>query len=90
MSGINDKLNGANRLEFDLGFRDNNNYDIWQLTGLYQWVWNVDGGFNWYAGFGAGIGNVDIKIIDTDEDGFLSEKEINNAPKPERKERPRN
>ena len=65
------KLNGANRLEFDLGFRDNNNYDIWQLTGLYQWVWNVDGGFNWYAGFGAGIGNVDIKIIDTDEDGLF-------------------
>jgi hypothetical protein len=22
---------------------------------LYQWVWNIDGGFNWYAGVG-GIG----------------------------------
>jgi hypothetical protein len=23
---------------------------------LYQWVWNIDGGFNWYAGVG-GIGS---------------------------------
>ncbi|MCG1035477.1 EF-hand domain-containing protein [Polaribacter sargassicola] len=31
----------------------------------------------------------DFKKIDKDEDGFLSEEEIKNAPKPERKERPR-
>jgi hypothetical protein len=24
---------------------------------LYQWVWNIDGGFNWYAGVGGGVGN---------------------------------
>jgi hypothetical protein len=23
---------------------------------LYQWVWNIDGGFNWYAGVG-GVGS---------------------------------
>jgi hypothetical protein len=24
---------------------------------LYQWVWNIDGGFNWYAGVGGGVGS---------------------------------
>jgi hypothetical protein len=25
---------------------------------LYQWVWNIDGGFNWYAGVGGGLGTL--------------------------------
>lgn len=48
-----------NRLEFDLGWRSRDNADAFRLTGLYQWVWNIEGGFNWYAGAGAGIGSVD-------------------------------
>jgi len=51
-------LGGATRLEVDLGFRDRDGYGkSFKLTGLYEWVWNIDGGFNWYAGFGAGIGS---------------------------------
>ena len=46
-----------NRLEFDLGWRNSKNVDAIKLVGLYQWVWNIDGGFNWYAGLGAGIGS---------------------------------
>lgn len=46
-----------NRLEFDLGWRDSNRYDAVKLIGLYQWVWKIDGGLNWYAGPGAGIGS---------------------------------
>lgn len=49
-----------NRLEFDFGWRDGNNYDGVKLIGLYQWVWNIDGGFNWYAGPGAGFAAYDI------------------------------
>ncbi len=45
-----------NRLEFDFGWRDGKNYDGFKLAGLYHWVWNIDGGFNWYAGPGAGFG----------------------------------
>ena len=46
-----------NRLEFDLGLRSRNKYngDGFKLAGIYQWVWNIDGGFNWYAGPGAGL-----------------------------------
>ncbi|AVR46392.1 hypothetical protein C7S20_14585 [Christiangramia fulva] len=46
-----------NRLEFDLGWRNDSYYDAIKLVGLYQWVWNIDGGFNWYAGAGAGLGS---------------------------------
>lgn len=50
-------LGKANRLEFDLGWRNGRNYDGFKLAGLYHWVWNIDNGFNWYAGPGAGIGS---------------------------------
>ncbi len=57
-------LSANNRLELDLGWRNrsnfnNNTYDdnAIKLTGLYQWVWNIDGGFNWYAGIGGGVGS---------------------------------
>ena len=49
-----------NRLEFGLGWRSNNDFNAYKLVGLYQWVWNIDGGFNWYAGPGAGIAQVDF------------------------------
>ena len=65
-------LSSTNRLELDLGWRnrsnfDNNNYDdsAIKLTGLYQWVWNIDGGFNWYAGIGGGIGSHNRDYYDT-------------------------
>ena len=51
------KLSDNNRLELDLGWRNSNNVDALKLVGLYQWVWNIDGGFNWYAGVGAGVGS---------------------------------
>ncbi|MEH6406786.1 MAG: hypothetical protein V7767_05850 [Leeuwenhoekiella sp.] len=51
-------LSENNRLEFDLGWRNGNDYDAIKLAGLYQWVWNIDGGFNWYAGAGGGLGSV--------------------------------
>ncbi len=50
-------LGDNNRLEVDLGWRDGKNYDGFKLAGLYQWVWNLDGGFNWYAGAGGGLGS---------------------------------
>ena len=58
-------LGDNNRLEFDLGWRnDSNNYDAIKLTGLYQWVWNIESGFNWYAGLGGGVGSIDSKNRD--------------------------
>ncbi len=50
-------LGSSNRLEGNLGWRNSRNVDAIKLTGLYQWVWNIDGNFNWYAGLGGGLGS---------------------------------
>lgn len=50
-------LSKNNRLELDLGWRNSKDVDAFKLVGLYQWVWDIDKNFNWYAGVGAGIGS---------------------------------
>jgi opacity protein-like surface antigen len=65
-------LASNNRLELDLGWRDAKYYDAIKLVGLYQWVWNIDGGFNWYAGVGGGLGTweYDAKDLPPWAEGF--------------------
>ena len=48
-------LSKNNRIEADLGWRNSRDVDAFKLVGLYQWVWNIDQGFNWYAGVGGGV-----------------------------------
>ncbi len=56
-------LGNSTRLELDLGWRNRRNFnnkgyddDAIKLAALYQWVMNIDGGFNWYVGVGGGLG----------------------------------
>ncbi|MFY0644658.1 MAG: hypothetical protein JXR19_09360 [Bacteroidia bacterium] len=49
-------LGDANRLEFDLGLGAHKNHNNMFLAGIYHWVWNINGGLNWYAGPGAALG----------------------------------
>ena len=49
-------LSENNRLEFGLGWRTKDNVNALKLTGLYQWVFKLDGNLNWYAG--AGLVNI--------------------------------
>ena len=53
-------LGDNNRLELDLGWRDGKNYDGFKLAGLYQWVFPLEGDFNWYVGAGGGLGSFSI------------------------------
>lgn len=71
-------LSENNRLEFDLGWRNNNDYNAFKLAGLYQWVWNIDGGFNWYAGAGAGISSFSGKktLDGTNGTGFFAAGDV--------------
>lgn len=62
-------LSNNNRLEFDLGWRNSNNVDALKLAGLYQWVWEIDNGFNWYAGVGAGFGSWNYNYNDPKNNG---------------------
>lgn len=61
-------LGGNNRAEFGLSWRSANNFNAVKLTGLYQWVWNIDGGFNWYAGVGPSLGFFDLDDSRFDDD----------------------
>lgn len=64
-------LGDNNRLELDLGWRTGNDFDGFKLTGLYQWVWNIDSGFNWYAGAGGGVGAYDFEAPINDSETFF-------------------
>jgi hypothetical protein len=56
-------LGDANRLEFGLGWRNGKNYSALRAVGLYQWVMNLDGGFNWYVGAGGGFASYSIDDV---------------------------
>ncbi len=64
-------LSDNNRLEFDLGWRSGKGFDGFKLTGLYQWVWSIDNGFNWYAGAGGGVGSYSFDNNAIDGETFL-------------------
>lgn len=55
-------IGSNNRLELDLGWAGHHyhgydsRYSAIGLTGIYQWVWNITGGFNWFVGPGAQVG----------------------------------
>jgi hypothetical protein len=63
--GLSDK----NRLEFDLGFRNSAEISAFKIAGLYQWVWDIDSNFNWYAGVGGGIGSWSSEIANIKNSG---------------------
>ncbi|MEL7269458.1 MAG: hypothetical protein AAGL34_07790 [Bacteroidota bacterium] len=52
-----------NRAEFNLGWRDSRDFDAFKLSGVYQWVHQIEGGFNWYYGAGGGVGSVDFEPV---------------------------
>lgn len=64
-------LNSSNRLELDLGFRQSKHVDAFKLSGLYQWVWNIEGGFHWYAGVGASLGSWKYDWGNHDDSGAI-------------------
>ena len=68
---IKKSIGQYNRAEFNLGIRDSREFNAFKLAGLYQWVHNLDGGFNWYYGVGGGIGSVDFEIGNSDDDGLF-------------------
>ena len=54
------RLSSNTRIELDLGAQGRNRYNAVKITGMYHWVFNIDGGLNWYVGPGIGGGLVDF------------------------------
>ncbi len=55
-------LGDNNRLEVGLGYEGDDDFNAVKLVGTYQWLWNIDGGFNWYAGAGGGFASVSYDL----------------------------
>lgn len=58
----------ANRLETDLGWAGANGWSYINLTGIYQWTWDLGSDFGWFAGVGANLGL--YSGTNADYDGF--------------------
>ena len=56
-------LGDNNRLEFDLGWRNGNDYNGFKFTTLYHWVYNLEGAFNWYVGAGGGFASYSLDDV---------------------------
>ena len=61
-----------NRLELDLGWRDGNNFSAFRFAGIYQWVYLLDGNFNWYVGGGGGIATFNVDDGDNNTGFFVA------------------
>lgn len=70
------KMKENNRLELNLGIRNNKNFNSFKATGIYQWVWSLENRFNWYAGVGAGLGSWKEKVTSTSETFFFGTGDI--------------
>jgi hypothetical protein len=60
-------LGDINRLELDLGMNLGDGVNALGVAAIYQWVMNIDGGFNWFVGPGAGFSSFQVK----DGDGYI-------------------
>jgi len=54
------------RKELNLGMGSSSDWTYWTLNGLYQWVFPIEQGFNWYVGLGPTIGNLSYRGNDHD------------------------
>lgn len=66
-------LSNVNRLELDLGLMSHSHYSGFSFAGAYHWIWNIEGGFNWYVGPAASIGSWSYKskYDYLEDDGFF-------------------
>jgi len=46
-------LSDVNRLELGFGFNSHHSHSYMNLAAVYQWVFQLEEGFNWYVGPGA-------------------------------------
>lgn len=72
-------LGENNRLEVDLGWQNSKKRDGFKIAGLYQWVWQIDGNLNWYAGPGGGLGSYNHEINIYDDDDVVRKVEGSNT-----------
>jgi len=55
------------RIELDLGYQDSREFDAGKLTALFQSVHEIAANFNWYYGFGGGVGTAKFEPLPNSE-----------------------
>ena len=53
-----------NRLEAGIGWSGTSYWSSWAVTGMYQWVMPIAGGFEWYLGLGPMVGHWNEVYVD--------------------------
>ena len=71
------KIGYGKRIELDLGFRQQDIVNAYKVTAIFQWVWYVENGFNWYLGAGVGAGSGEYRKSVIYEDGFFANIDAN-------------
>jgi hypothetical protein len=67
-------LSENNRIEAGLAWRSNRVFNAFEVTGIYQWVFEfsqITEGMNWYVGAGGGLGSWSIKDDFVGDDGVF-------------------
>lgn len=69
-------LSTKTRIELDFGMQGKRNFNAIKLTGIYQWVFPIDEGLQWFVGPGLGGGLIDYEYVqnrsDSDLFGFIT------------------
>ena len=64
-------LNGDNRIELDLGYNTQRIWHSVNLTGIYQWRWELIDGLGWFMGGGANVSFLDYGDFGLGIDGQI-------------------
>ena len=62
-------LSKKTRIELDGSLSFGDNWISVGATGLHQWVWNIENGFQWFLGVGATIGETSVSYYTYDNIG---------------------
>ncbi|MFS4491786.1 hypothetical protein [Maribacter sp. 2308TA10-17] len=62
------------RAELNLGYRDSREYDAVKAVLLFQSIYTISGGLNWYWGFGGGAGTASFESRPNVDDPNIIEK----------------
>ncbi|MGY5353088.1 hypothetical protein ACXGQW_11135 [Wenyingzhuangia sp. IMCC45533] len=66
------RLSDKTRLELDLGWRDNNDFDAIKVSGIYQWIYPIQNRLNWFVGAGGSIGYFDDNRASNNDEAFVA------------------
>ncbi len=69
-------LSSKTRLEANLALGFHDDWNTVGLTGLHEWVMNIENGFQWYVGLGGSLGSSSYHVGSKGSPGYVSGNEF--------------